>query len=66
MNIQYSIFDIQFSFFPSKINAFKSHIIQASHRQKAVLRAGLPKRRVGVGVNGKLCRNNQKALAFFP
>jgi len=53
MNIQYSIQNIQFSFFPSRINAFKSNIIQISHRQKAVLRVGFPKRRAGVGVNGK-------------
>ena len=33
---------------------------------KTLCGAGLPKRRAGVGVNGKLRRNNQKAFTFFP
>jgi len=33
---------------------------------RALLRAGHRKRRAGAGVNGKLRRNKQKALAFVP
>ena len=40
--------------------------INRQTRCKKLCGAGLPKRRAGVGVSGKLRRNNQNAFTFFP